>query len=233
MARTQYFRNKLNKELLSLSEVKAERNLVQKQLDEQLEKAQGKMERKQHLAEIQALLVNTADEAREVGRKRMEKVVTRALQSVFGSDFTFEIEMDESGGKPIARFLVCSVGENGEVIKNEPQESRGGGINDIVAFALQVAVLVVYNEPKIQGPIILDEPGKHVSEEYAVKFGEFLEFVSKTFNRQIIMVTHQPHLAATATKTFTSQFVGGKTVLKEQKDGSIIDQSSESSQPTS
>ena len=221
------FRHKYDERFNKLTQAKAERALLEQQVVTETAKVAGKLDRKNHLAEIQALLVNTADQAREVGRQRMEKVVTRALQSVFGSDFTFEIEMDESGGKPIARFLVCSIGENGDVIKNEPQDSRGGGINDIVAFALQVAVLVVYNEPKIQGPIILDEPGKHVSEEYAVKFGEFLEFVSKTFNRQIIMVTHQPHLAATATRTLVSQFIGGKTVVKEQKDGDLKSESSE------
>lgn len=194
----------------------AERNLLVQQKESEETKIGAQLARKQHLEEVSMLLVKTADASREAGRQRMEKVVTRALQSVFGSDFTFEIEMDESGGKPVARFLVCSVGENGEIVKNEPQDSRGGGINDIVAFALQVATLVVYNEPKIQGPILLDEPGKHVSEEYVVKFGEFLEFISKTFNRQITMVTHQPHLAATANKMLVSQLVGGKTVIKEQ-----------------
>jgi hypothetical protein len=164
----------------------------------------------------------------------MEKVVTRALQSIFGPDFSFKIEMDEAGGKPIARFLVCSPGENGELIENEPQDSRGGGINDIVAFALQVAVMVVYNEPKIQGPIVLDEPGKHVSEEYVVKFGEFLDFISKTFNRQIFMVTHQPHLALTADKTLISQMVGGKTVIKESvKDGEEFEWAEQSSEEDS
>lgn len=194
----------------------AERNLLIQQKENEETKIGSQIAIKKHLEEVSMLLVKTADASREAGRLRMEKVVTRALQSVFGPDFTFEIEMDESGGRPIAKFLVCSIGENGEVVKNEPQDNRGGGINDIVAFALQVAVLVVYNEPKIQGPIILDEPGKHVSEEFVVKFGDFLNFISKTFNRQINMVTHQPHLAATADKTLVSQLVGGRTVIKEQ-----------------
>lgn len=207
----------------------AERNLLTQQKEAEETKIGAQLAKKKHLEEVSMLLVKTADASREAGRQRMEKVVTRALQSVFGSDFTFEIEMDESGGKPVARFLVCSIGENGEVVKNEPQDSRGGGINDIVAFALQVATLVVYNEPKIQGPILLDEPGKHVSEEYVVKFGEFLEFISKTFNRQITMVTHQPHLAATANKMLISQLVGGKTVIKEHKtfDNTQIDDDEE------
>lgn len=205
----------------------AEKNLLEKQKAEEEIKVGSQLKVKKHLEEVTMLLIKTADTSREAGRKRMENVVTKALQSVFGPDFSFEIEMEESGGKPIARFLVCSVGEKGEIIKNEPQESRGGGINDIVAFAVQVATLVVYNEPKIQGPIILDEPGKHVSEEYVVKFGEFLEFVSKTFNRQIFMVTHQPHLAATANKTLVSQMVGGKTVIKEQNNGAQPNEDSE------
>lgn len=194
---------------------KAQKNILVDQKTKLEQKIQGERDKKLELEKVSTLLVKTADAAREAGRQRLEKVVTRALQFVFGPDFSFEIELDESGGKPVARFLVCSPGENGEVVKNEPQDSRGGGINDIVASALQVAVMVVYNEPKIQGPIILDEPGKHVSEEYVVKFGEFLQFVSKTFNRQINMVTHQPHLALTADKTLISQIVGGKTVIKE------------------
>lgn len=193
----------------------AERNILADQKKDLEAKIEGVVQERMKLEQISALLVKTADSAREAGRKRMEKVVTRALQHIFGHDFTFKIEMTESGGKPAARFLVCSVGENGEPIENEPQDSRGGGINDIVAIALQVAVMVVYNEPKIQGPIILDEPGKHVSEEYVVKLGEFLAFISKTFNRQIIMVTHQPHLAMTADKTLISQIVAGKTVIRE------------------
>jgi DNA repair ATPase RecN len=213
---------------------KAQQSILEKQKSQLETKIQAERDQKLELEKISALLVKTAESAREAGRQRMEKVVTRALQSIFGPDFSFKIEMDEAGGKPIARFLVCSPGENGELIENEQQDSRGGGINDIVAFALQVAVMVVYNEPKIQGPIVLDEPGKHVSEEYVVKFGEFLDFISKTFNRQIFMVTHQPHLALTADKTLISQMVGGKTVIKESvKDGEEFEWAEESSEEDS
>lgn len=193
----------------------AEKNILVAQKKELSSRIENVKRDRMHLEQVSALLVKTAESSREAGRTRMEKVVTRALQSIFGHEFEFGILMEESGGKPAAKFVVRSVGENGDIIENEPQDSRGGGINDIVSIALQVATMVVYNNPKIQGPILLDEPGKHVSEEYVVKLGEFLAFISKTFNRQIIMVTHQPHLAMTADKTFVTQIVGGKTVVKE------------------
>lgn len=197
---------------------KTEKEVLESQKQAEEAKIKDKKDLKLHLDKVSTLLVKTADEAREAGRKRMEKVVTKALQSVFGPEFSFEIELAESGGKPVANFYVTSPNDKGDLIRNEPQSARGGGINDIVAFALQVATLVVYNTPKIQGAIVLDEPGKHVSEEYVVKFGEFLDFISKAFNRQIVMVTHQPHLAATADKTLVSQLVSGKTVIKETVD---------------
>ena len=44
--------------------------------------------------------------------------------------------------------------------------------------------------------MILDEPAKHVSEEYIFNVGNFLKQTSEMFNRQIIMVTHNQHLSA-------------------------------------
>lgn len=214
--KTKVYKNRLKELENQYAHRKAEYTVIEKDRDTELQQMDVLKLQKEQLELVSMLLVKTADQAREAGRQRMEKVVTKALQSVFGPDFSFEIELDESGGKPVANFYVVTEDPaTGEKIKNDPQTSRGGGINDIVAFALQVAVMVVYNEPKIQGPILLDEPGKHVSEDYVIRFGEFLDFISKTFNRQITMVTHQPHLAITAGKTLVSQLVGGKTVIKE------------------
>lgn len=204
-------RNRLEALERKLAVRQAEKDLLMKERDEAQRKVDDFATLKLELEKTVSLLVQTADASREAGRKRMEKVVTRALQHVFGPDFRFEIELTDVGGKPAAKFWVVTTGENGQEIRNEPQESRGGGVNDIIAIALQVATMVVYNEPKIQGPVILDEPGKHVSEDFVVKLGEFLDFISKTFKRQFIMVTHQPMLAATADKTFVTKLVGGKT----------------------
>lgn len=209
------YQNRLKALETRYAERVAEKNILLSQKEAELAKIGSKGDVKLMLDQTIALLVSTAETARESGRQRMEKVVTKALQSVFGPDFTFEIELTEIGGKPAANFYVVTTNPDGTVIKNEPQMSRGGGVNDIVAFALQVATMVVYNSPKIQGPIVLDEPGKHVSEDYVVKFGEFIDFIGKTFNRQIIMVTHQPHLAQTADRTHYSQLVNGKTKLTE------------------
>ena len=58
------------------------------------------------------------------------------------------------------------------------------------------------NQPILSGPLILDEPGKHVSNDYIFNLGEFLKQSSNIFNRQIIMVTHNPHLSQISDRAF-------------------------------
>lgn len=160
--------------------------------------------------ETRILLQKAGTQARESARLRLEETVTDALKYIFGDDFAFHIEMRESGGRTEAEFYVSS-DYNGTTIKTKPQDARGGGIVDIVSIALRVALVQIYTNPKIQGPIILDEPGKHVSADYTMKLATFLQQVSKTFGRQIILSTHQPDLASIADNVYHVDIKDGAT----------------------
>lgn len=166
------------------------------------------------LQESLILLQRTSEKAREFGKERLEEITTSALQFVFGPDVRFEIELGESAGRPQAEFYLVS-NQAGKEVRTKPMESNGGGIVDIIALALRIAVLQIHHDPQINGPIILDEPGKHVSEEYAERMATFLQQMSAHFKRQIIMVTHQPYLAEIAEKAFEVQMIGGKSQVKE------------------
>lgn len=50
-------------------------------------------------------------------------------------------------------------------------------------------------EEGVDGPLFLDEVGKHVSKEYAPSVAYFLKEYSATFGRQIILITHNADLA--------------------------------------
>ncbi|CCJ33815.1 hypothetical protein [Caloramator australicus] len=104
----------------------------------------------------------------------------------------FFIDIKEKGEKIEAEFYVISEQNNNKII-TKPQDSRGGGVVDIISLAIRIAMMEIHY-PKIEGPLILDEPAKHVSDDYIVNVAEFLKNVSSMFNRQIIMVTHNSHL---------------------------------------
>lgn len=159
------------------------------------------------LEQVRILLQKVSEYAREQSRRQIESLVTNCLQYIFDSNIEFKIEINEVRGRPEAEFYVVS-NINGEIIKTKPQEARGGGVVDIISLAIRIAMLESSNLD-IKGPIILDEPAKHVSDEYIVQVAEFLKQVSSMFDRQIIMVTHNKHLSEIADKWYKIEMLEG------------------------
>ena len=165
------------------------------------------------LEQVNIYLQQVSDHARQQAKEQIEALVTQALQFVFGEEFSFEVEIEEKRSRPAAEFYVVSeYGE--EKIRNRPQDARGGGVVDVVSLALRVAVLQTFSRPKILGPLVLDEPAKHVSEEYITRITKFLKNVSEMYARQIIVVTHQQHLSQVADKAFLVGLSGSKSEVK-------------------
>lgn len=147
------------------------------------------------------LLEDSSMFAREQIKHQFEVMVTNALQFITGESVEFKIEFEQKRGRPEASFYVISKLDDGLTIKNNPEDSRGGGIIDIISLTLKYCMLQTHNPP-IEGPFILDEPAKHVSEEYIVNVGRFLKEINSVFNRQIIMVTHNTHLSEISDKRY-------------------------------
>lgn len=167
----------------------------------------------QLLEKVSILLQRTSDYARLQATNQIESLVTKCLQFVFTSNIHFKIELEELRGKSSAEFYVINTFNDIEV-KTKPELSRGGGVVDIVSLALRISFLELH-KPKIQGPLILDEPAKHVSDEYIYNVAEFLKQTSEMFNRQIIMVTHNQHLASISNNALNVKLIGSESVVNE------------------
>ncbi|ADL07968.1 ATPase [Thermosediminibacter oceani] len=163
------------------------------------------------LEQVRILLQKTSEYAREQAKQQIEMLVTRCLQFIFGENIEFKIELSEVRGRPEAEFyVVSSYGDNR--ITTKPQDARGGGIVDVISLALRIAVIQCSNT-YINGPIILDEPAKHVSSEYISNVAQFLKQVSQVFRRQIIMVTHNQFLSEIADLAYKVELKDGKSVV--------------------
>lgn len=189
-----------------------ERNGFLKLLQDVEKQGKEAEERRELFEKVRALLQGSAEHARLQAKKQMETLVTNALQYVFGPLFRFEIELSEHGGNPVAEFYVITDWE-GTPVKTRPQDARGGGVVDIISLALRVAMVETFR-PRAEGPLILDEPGKHVSAEYVAPMLEFLKSTTEMFGRQVILVTHDSHLTEGADSVFEVQMKGGATWVR-------------------
>lgn len=189
---------------------KGQLKVIEKDLAEKIKEKNELAEKIELYQQVNLVFQSAAEFAREQSKTSMERLVTNALDIVFPGDLTFNIEMQEKGNKTDAELYVSSTYGGEHIVKSEPQESRGGGIVDIISLALRVALLET-STPKLTGTLILDEPAKHVSQEYSQNVAEFLNMVVNSFQRQIIMVTHNNYLSDTGNKTFEVKIDQGAT----------------------
>lgn len=140
--------------------------------------------------------------ARKKIKDEIELLVTHGLRSVFEDpDIKFVVSFISRRNQIEADFYLEWV-EAGKRIKGNITDTYGGGVVDIISVILRLIVLEL---ALIPGPLFLDEPGKMISEQYIPNFGKFLIELSKTFGRQIILITHNEVLSEYAAKTFNVQ----------------------------
>lgn len=167
-----------------------ERDILNKQHDQAERQHQEAQKRIGTYDLVQILLQKTSDYARQQAKIRIEEIVTSALGVVFGKDYRFIIELDVKGNQPVAEYWLQSEGVTTHL--KPPDYDRGGGVADVVSLALRLAVGELTG---VKGPLFLDEVGKHVSQEYAPNVAYFLKEYGQKFDRQIILITHNQHLA--------------------------------------
>lgn len=194
-------------ELERLEEEKAQREAKSVELEHQAEV----------LEKVSEVFRAASESARERARRKVEVAVTDALQAVFGPGIRFKAAVSDRGGRPHAEFTIES--EYGGARTETPiLDARGGGVVDVASLALRVLAAVTTSPSK--APIILDEPGKHLSEGYSAAFGELLKSISRETGRQFIVVTHDPRLAEVADRVYRVELMDGVSramLLREEK----------------
>lgn len=165
----------------------------------------------QLLTQVSSLLEKCSVVARENVKEEMESLVSGALLTVFEDNTVkFNINFVNRRGQIEAEFML-SISLDDKKVEGDILNTYGGGVVDVVATSLRLVLLELLQIP---GPLILDEPGRMISEQYVENFGKFLSLISKRFDRQIILITHNSRLANYADKTIEVDINNGVSFIK-------------------
>lgn len=154
--------------------------------------------RKAHLIKCTAVLDKLTQEVARKGVGRVEQVVTQGLQVVFGPNVSCILEKKEGARGTTYAIKLKVVTAQGEVI-GDPMDSFGGGPVNITAFLFRVLMIHRF---KLARLLVLDETFNNVSREYLRAVSSLLKTLVEDHGYQILAVTHQPELAAQATKAY-------------------------------
>jgi chromosome segregation ATPase len=183
------FRSKLDRE-------KGRRDQVKGQLDMVSKRVRILRREIDYTEQAQVIIQQVAQQTQQELEYHIGELVTLALASVFPDPYELKVHFVVRRGKTEADIMLC---RNGEEV--DPLTASGGGVVDIVSFALRVALWRL-SPKRSQAIFVLDEPFRYLSEGLIRLAGQMLQELSSRFGLQIIMVTHSRELMECADRVF-------------------------------
>lgn len=170
-----------------LQYLEGQQELLSKQYEENLATIASTEAKNDIFLKASTLLQLVSEKTRERSIEKMEAIVTQAIQEVYGDKaLRFKIAFENKRNAVSVEFKLWD--ENLKQFLNIVR-CEAGGIRDIIAAILRLVVIDLYS-PRIEGPVLLDEIGVHISQEYRSRFGKFLQEYSRLTGRQVILISH-------------------------------------------
>lgn len=141
------------------------------------------------LAEALTIAQAVGESIQRKAHEHVAGLVTRCLEAVFDDPYTFVIRFEKKRNRTEARPVFLR-GDD-EV---DPLTAAGGGVVDVAAFALRLAVLLL-KHPKPRRLVVMDEPMKMLSADYVPRVAQLLQALSSELGFQFLIVTHNESLA--------------------------------------
>ena len=140
---------------------------------------------KANLEEALVIVRDVIQAIQQTAHKQIADVVTQCLQAIFGEKaYQFQIDFEQARGQTEVHLYLT---RNKQRV--DPMEAAGGGVADVVSFALRVSSLALSN-PRIRPFLCLDEPFKFLSRGYRLRVRSLIEQLSEERDFQFLLVTH-------------------------------------------
>jgi ABC-type hemin transport system ATPase subunit len=125
----------------------------------------------------------------------LAQVLNYGIRTVYPRSVEAQVVQSVVGGKPAVRVQLSDSGHE----PVDPMEAHGGGLASILGFLIRVLLIVATGKRRL---LVLDEPFSAVSSELQEPLSALMRSIVDDLNFQILLVTHQPTLAASADVTY-------------------------------
>lgn len=175
------------------------KNQTEKELEDHKKELQEIFARVENYGKVNDIFVSFSESYKKLVIDKIEALITDGLQTIMQNKhiyFRFKVETKRNNLDISFKIFDDIVGEETDLLFGE-----SGGVKNIVAILLRV-ILIILSTPN-PAPIVLDEVGVGISEEYQENFGTFLSDLSHKLGIQIIFITHINAVAGKADSVIT------------------------------
>lgn len=166
--------------------------------------------------QAQEIIQKVAQETQQQLEWHISDIVTLALKSVFHNPYAFQTEFNLKRGKTECKMYFKRNGH-----KINPIDEAGGGVVDVAAFALRIAIWSLA-KPKWRNTLVLDEPFKNINDKTRrihKKIAKTVKMLSQKLNLQFIVITMIEELNEIADRAYEFKLKNGKTKVRKIKGG--------------
>lgn len=182
-----YNRDSASKEV---SRLDGQKSLLSQQITNSKDKINSLESQKINEIKAVELLHLVQRQTRDKIVEAFENTVSLALRAIYNKDYRFKLEFGQRGNLSELDFQVKSPTTEGF---KDLKDCSCGGEHDVISLALRFILLHLI-QPRLEGPILFDEPTKMLDSEKRQNEYEFYKKMSEKFNRQLIIVTHSNEL---------------------------------------
>jgi DNA repair exonuclease SbcCD ATPase subunit len=202
MSNIQTYKTKISKCQGKLESLQSRQNKIVSDLD-------NLIIRQKALEEAQVFIQEIARQTQSQLKFVISDLVNLAIETCFPEEYTFTIDFKIERGKTSAKLLFIK-----NDVEVDPMDAAGGGVVDIVAFALRLSAWSLGHTDNV---IILDEPFRFLSKDLQPRAGEMMNKLCKSLGLQIICVTHSQEIIENSDRIFEVTINNGisKIISKE------------------
>lgn len=135
------------------------------------------------IEQAREIVQTVSQQVQQAAHQRISAVVSRCLAAVFDDPYEFQIAFEKKRGRTDAVLQFVRRG----LLLNDPVNEAGGGPQDVAAFALRLACIIMQKPPG-RRLMVLDEPFKCIrGKQYRDRVRDLLIALSHEFGVQFIM----------------------------------------------
>ncbi len=142
----------------------------------------------------------------------ISELVSLALEAVFPNPYKMVLKFETRRNRSEADLLLQD--ENGNLLS--PMDSVGGGVVDVAALALRIALWRL-KRPKPRAVMIMDEPLRFLSSDLQDKASRMLKEISEKLGIQFLIISHEKTLTEGADKIFQIPIKDGISLVPVKK----------------
>lgn len=142
----------------------------------------------------------------------ISELVSLALEAVFSNPYKMVLKFETRRNRSEADLLFQD--ETGNLLS--PMEAVGGGVVDVAALALRIALWSL-KRPRPRAVMIMDEPLRFLSSDLQDQASRMLKEISSKIGIQFLVVTHAQNLLEAADKVFEVKWEEGESKVEERQ----------------